>query len=1033
MTNQSFEYFSFKLRVLEALEEVSRILNLDRNPRLAGDVGHEYADKYALANTLTNTAIIAQMNVLDRLGLTNDILKKIDLTKATTLRFQAFDSCEFIKEQVVDVPVPIALKTTEETTTTGEFKGNTTKSSVQEVVNRIKEFHWKVDVKWEISVYSGTNVDKRIVLDSRSSSTTLIVQSSNRQFPLPNHREHAPIEVPLTWLLKQIDIEVSKVHFTINTQEKDAKTPCRNKQVEDALNFHEELYYWMRTVYHRLAHQYRHEIIERHNPATPSPSTSNISNSQDLRKLHPVLFVPILPLMEEVDGDQKMPFNEVVEQPSSNSALGFLMDSANESDPSKTTRVLTGNDMTLLLNEHVQSLDKARESIRKGFPVRQSDSLISEAEAEICILSDHSLKLVEAFKNGIRYIEKMLEDQLVSAIGKKVTSLDLDQFVRYHNGKMLNPPPKQFCHAIRRPNHYPEGVLSIESDRTADEKSEPIETHVRRIDVLAPLKIPLNAATTIELTGETYLHGWLNHRFSTESTTFQLIGRARQFSSFMLVVGTMIGPDCMQPKDAIIIQNKDEVKIPLLLNEIPTAKEFKDAINSLSPEQQRFAKAYRSMQLQSSILGICIIQIKPQLEDVLGLPHDSLTKEMQLTQDLVELFIEYQVPSDMMSYDEENQDVTTKEKVDVVKEHVKAVLDVIQDSKKKQLKEQEMKTDMALEKMYSFSQMDWAGSCSMDEDEDSESEESCSTDEDETSCSSDEVVELKRRERSCRKELRRRVRSFRKRQLKEMSSNSPQMDKLRCKSCAQPDESTEYPRQEVLSTSSTVTNNDIISAYSKVMERTDCELLRSCAEPDARAEYPLREVLSKSTETNNDKISADTFPNEPKCGRTKDVSSINSLDFTGIPKLLDGAIEKYNSDSTLRTTTITTGNTWKRDRQENLLSPPYVSTLSNDEIKTEKNKAFDLLDALSRSGSLPIQYSELHVVVCVTHCFDKNVMDTIIQDNVNPIEKLEWSTLLLASTIHGVPARTLLTHESDRMRSGVSFPALVESEEEPEN
>ncbi|KAG7367625.1 hypothetical protein IV203_030296 [Nitzschia inconspicua] len=124
---------------------------------------------------------------------------------------------------------------------------------------------------------------------------------------------------------------------------------------------------------------------------------------------------------------------------------------------------------------------------------------------------------------------------------------------------------------------------------------------------------------------------------------------------------------------------------------------------------------------------------------------------------------------------------------------------------------------------------------------------------------------------------------------------------------------------------------------------------------------------------------------------------------------------------------------WKRDRQENLLSPPNVSTLSNDEIKTEKNKAFDLLDALSRSGSLPIQYSELHVVVCVTHCFDKNVMDTIIQDNVNPIEKLEWSTLLLASTIHGVPARTLLSQDSDRMRLGVSFPALLETEEESEN
>ncbi|KAG7361034.1 hypothetical protein IV203_036134 [Nitzschia inconspicua] len=979
-------HFLFGQHVSDALNEVDRILNLGRNPRLAEDVDHEYADKYALANTLTNTAIIAQMNVLDCLGLTDHILKKIDFTKPTTLRFQAIDSCEFIKKQVVDVPAPTALHTTEETTTTGSFLGNTKKSTVREVVNRVREFHWKVDVKWEISVYSGTNVDNRIVLDSRSSSTTLIVQSNKHTCPLPNYREHTPIEVPLTWLFKQIDIEFSKVHFTIDTQDKDAKTPRRNKQIEDALAFHKELSRWMDLVYINFAERYRRKIIEKHNPANPSPSKSNHGNLQDLVKLHPVLFVPILPLMEEVDGDQKMEFSEVVEQPSSNySAVEFPIGSADESDPSKTTRVLSSNDITLLLNEHVQSLDKARESIRKAFPDRQSNSLISGVEAEICILSDHSRKLAEALNNCIQYIEVMLEDQLVSAIGKKVTSLDLDQFVRYHNGKMLTPPPEQFCHAIRRPNHYPEGVLSIESDRTSDEKTEPIETHVRNIDVLTPLKIPLHAATTIELTGKTYLHGWLNHRFSTDCTTFQLIGRARQFSSFMLVVGTMIGPDCMQPKEAIILQNKDEVKIPLLLNEIPTAKEFKDAINSLSPDQQRFAEAYRSMQLQSSILGICIIQIKPQLEDVLGLPHDSLTKEMQLTQDLMELFVEYQVPSDMMSYDDENQDATAKEKVEVVREHVKAVLDVIQDSKKKQLKEQEMKTDMALEKNYRSVQSLFSVGSKIDS------------------------------------------RSLRTHSLTNKGSSASAGNPGQMKSTVRNRRAaaTALERLHDKSKGSRASAGNPGQMKSKVRNR---------GVADTALEW-----LQSSVGISEDEMSY-IFPgaedsNEPERDGSNDniMSKINSLDFTGIPKLLDGAIEKYDSDSALRSTTIKTGNKWTRERQESLLSQPIVSTLSDDEIKTEKNKAFDLLDALSRSGSLPIPYSELHVVVCATHCFDKNVMETVIQDNVNPIEKLEWSTLLLASTVHGVPARALISHDSDRMRLGASFPALLGTAEEMDN
>lgn len=96
-----------------------------------------------------------------------------------------------------------------------------------------------------------------------------------------------------------------------------------------------------------------------------------------------------------------------------------------------------------------------------------------------------------------------------------------------------------------------------------------------------------------------------------------------------------------------------------------TLQAFRDAIESLSPEQQRFAKAFRSMQLASTLFGICVIQIKPQvrvgawvvtwlpsqccavaqLERLLNLPAESLTKEIRLMQDLQSLFIEYQVPS----------------------------------------------------------------------------------------------------------------------------------------------------------------------------------------------------------------------------------------------------------------------------------------------------------------------------------------------------------------------------------------------------
>ncbi len=45
------------------------------------------------------------------------------------------------------------------------------------------------------------------------------------------------------------------------------------------------------------------------------------------------------------------------------------------------------------------------------------------------------------------------------------------------------------------------------------------------------------------------------------------------------------------------------------------------------------------------------MQIKPQLERLLNLPEDALTKEVKMCQDLMSLFIEYQIPSDLLAYD----------------------------------------------------------------------------------------------------------------------------------------------------------------------------------------------------------------------------------------------------------------------------------------------------------------------------------------------------------------------------------------------
>ena len=150
-------------------------------------------------------------------------------------------------------------------------------------------------------------------------------------------------------------------------------------------------------------------------------------------------------------------------------------------------------------------------------------------------------------------------------------------------------------------------------------------------------------------------------------------------------------------------------------------------------------------------------------------------------------------------------------------------------------------------------------------------------------------------------------------------------------------------------------------------------------------------------------------------------------DFTLIPKVLDSKLEKFDTDHSMHSIIIKAGIEWTRTRQTNFLTSPKTTRLSNESIRNEKTKAYALLDALSRSGTLPVANSELHVFVAVSHCFENDVMGTVIQENINPIMKVERSSLLLASTIYGKPIPTLIGHDHDIHRITEAFPLLMSS------
>eukprot|EP00339_Tiarina_fusa_P000371 CAMPEP_0117002288 /NCGR_PEP_ID=MMETSP0472-20121206/4015_1 /TAXON_ID=693140 ORGANISM="Tiarina fusus, Strain LIS" /NCGR_SAMPLE_ID=MMETSP0472 /ASSEMBLY_ACC=CAM_ASM_000603 /LENGTH=1027 /DNA_ID=CAMNT_0004702601 /DNA_START=138 /DNA_END=3221 /DNA_ORIENTATION=+ len=1026
MIYSDFDEVTFRASVDDAMKSVDRILQVHRNPRLPENVDHNYSDKYALADLMTNVGIIAQMNCLERMGLSAEILQGVDKTKATTLRFQSSETCTFLKETEVKVPMERTVETVEDTQTTGSFFGKTTKATISRVVNRVKEYHWKVDISWQLFIFSGTNTDDKTMLQSRQSSTTVVIQS--KEAPFPGHRERSPVDVSLTWLLQQIDTKELVAQFKVDTLHPDTKTPLRNKQVEDALDCITNIQDWAENLHDYFGLHLQHEIFNHDNPAAGPPAEkagSLNSLNGKLFELSDGVFNPIHPLVEERPDDSQNADEK--EHQSKDSILGLP---AKLSDDDSRALLLSKNDMTKIMNEHVRSLDEKIGSIRKTFPAKNTVKRISTAEAEIALLADHLRHLMEMYVNSVGYNEWMLEQQLVAAIGKRVDSADLDKFVKFHNVKLLQPAPKPFCHSIRRPDHYPDGVLSIEGVNTYEEdgKKEPIDTFVRHVEMAKPLQIPLSAAATLELTGKSFLHGWLQHRFENTSKTYELVARARQFSSFMLIVGTMAGSDKLDPKDAIILQNKDEVIIPLLLDELPSAKEFKDAIQSLSPEQQRFAKSFRSMQLESSVLGVCIIQIKPQLEKLLGLPPDALTKEMKLTQDLMQLFVEYQVPSDLLSYDGDSEHATVKEKVENVKTHVQSVMGVVDAAKDRQLEEQTKQAENAFMQRVQYQSAD--------------------------------AEELSRRAgpptggrgggRSSPMLQSRSIRAdgfhsssmpFSMAGMPGFGGGAYSSKKSKKKSGAKSGSSAASlyfqapaaattPTQHfaaghmiALSMDTPVSTLEELQCQREVIQNIEKETDRvddSFVEFDHSLSKVVTSESVENSKTNDPKSASESGLLERK-GKEDAL-----VDFTKMPKILDALIEQHDTEGSLRSTVVKTSNLWVRNRQENLLSKVRPQTLGSQEIKSEKDKAFDLLDALSRSGSLPIASSELHVIICLTHRFEKDVMGTVIQDNINPIEKLEMSTLLFASAVHGVAPKELVRGgEQEANRLAGSFPLLL--------
>jgi len=126
---------------------------------------------------------------------------------------------------------------------------------------------------------------------------------------------------------------------------------------------------------------------------------------------------------------------------------------------------------------------------------------------------------------------------------------------------------------------------------------------------------------------------------------------------------------------------------------------------------------------------------------------------------------------------------------------------------------------------------------------------------------------------------------------------------------------------------------------------------------------------------------------------------------------LDKKFLQLDDDAAVRPTIINVNENWRKRVQKTLLSKPQEESMTNDGQESARNTAFDLIDALTRSGTLPFDHATLHVVIAATHCFDKSLINTIVQNNVNPIEKVEKSCLIAASVVHNQKPEDLVKTE----------------------
>eukprot|EP00746_Dinoflagellata_sp_MGD_P022673 gnl/MRDRNA2_/MRDRNA2_153063_c0_seq1.p1 gnl/MRDRNA2_/MRDRNA2_153063_c0~~gnl/MRDRNA2_/MRDRNA2_153063_c0_seq1.p1 ORF type:complete len:438 (-),score=107.83 gnl/MRDRNA2_/MRDRNA2_153063_c0_seq1:22-1335(-) len=427
------------------------------------------------------------------------------------------------------------------------------------------------------------------------------------------------------------------------------------------------------------------------------------------------------------------------------------------------------------------------------------------------------------------------------------------------------------------------------------------------------------------------------------------------------------------------------------------------------------------MQLENTLFGLLLVPIKPQLEKVLNLPRGSLTKEIKLTQDAIKLLIEYSIPTTILAA--EDKECDAREKVETVQGYASAIYSMLEEEKRKTAE------DLRQENIQRNAEEIHRGAAHQNEQNHlcfGPASVEGQTESDKKIYDLNCFYELLGvDEQATDKQIKKAFIKLAQKYHPDRGGDSHKWLKIQraYDVLRDPDKRKEYMRfgDEM----STEGDDDFFGTFFGGGRKRGggqsggdrgASTAASMGDPfdglfggggrcgegphDGNGED--KELAAGIRDTGNP--FHEFFGEGGRHGRAAN----GNWDYMQVPFEIDRRFEGSGYDSVLRPTLISTSSQWTKTEYDCLLAGSRSKILALEDQRSEKEKAFDLLDALTLSGTVAVECATLHIVAAVTHCFNETLTKVVVQRNLNPIEEVERSSLVVASTIHERPAEELI-------------------------